>query len=60
VYRPPGTDLDRLDGTAAEATTGIEPVLSALREWEPNLWRWLQGLEPQIEVYAEHFAGVDQ
>jgi len=30
-------------------------VLSPIRAWQPDLTRWLQGLDPEIERYAEYF-----
>jgi hypothetical protein len=42
-------------GHGGKATTGIEPVLSPLRDLEPNLRRWLEGMEPTVQLYREAF-----
>jgi hypothetical protein len=42
---------------ALEATTGIEPVGTALSGLEPSLVNWLRSQEPMVELYAEHFRG---
>lgn len=55
AFRTPVLPLARTGRMAQEATTGIEPVQSSSRELEPNLRRWLEGLEPSIRLYAEAF-----
>jgi integrase len=48
---------DESPAIALEATTGIEPVGTALSGLEPSLVNWLRSQEPKVELYAEHFRG---
>lgn len=55
AFRTPVLPLAGSARMAQEATTGIEPVQASSHGLEPNLRRWLDGLEPSIRLYAEAF-----